>query len=78
MIVPWDNLSHCSPRNMVLFKKNCSWTTNLNFFLLNDNLFSFVLFMDEEENSRKGLNLGPLNHKGDSNYFISFFPLKIM
>jgi len=32
------------------------------------NFFSFILFIDEKENSGKGLSLGPLGCKGDSNY----------
>jgi hypothetical protein len=34
--------------------------------------------MDEKDNLGKGLNPGPLGCKGDSNYCINIFPLKII
>jgi hypothetical protein len=36
-------------------------------------IFSSILFVDEKENSEKGLNLEPLGYRGDSNHCISFF-----
>jgi hypothetical protein len=56
------NLNLCSPKNNFL-GKNCSWATNLKK-LFKGNLFSSILFVDEEENLGKGLNLGPLGYKG--------------
>jgi hypothetical protein len=63
------------PKEHDPFFKNCSRATHLKN-KSNDNLFSFILFMDEKENSGKGSNLKPLSCKGDFNHYISFFPLK--
>jgi hypothetical protein len=38
-----------------------------------DSLFSFISFVNEKENSKKGSNLGPLGYKGNYTQCISFF-----
>jgi hypothetical protein len=45
------------------FRRNYSSTSSLKK-LFKDNLFSFISFLDEEKNSKKGSNLGPLDCKG--------------
>jgi hypothetical protein len=37
--------------------------------------FSSISFVDEKDNLKKGSNLGPLGYTGDSNLYISFYPL---
>jgi len=59
---------------LFLWEHGCpSWSN----FLFQE-LFLSILFMDEKKNSGKGLNPRPLGYKGDSNYCISIFPLKII
>jgi hypothetical protein len=40
---------------------------------LKDKFLSSIPFVDEDENSRKDSNLGPMGYNGDSNHYISFF-----
>jgi hypothetical protein len=43
------------------------------FYLHLENLFSSISFINEKDNSGKGLNPRPMDYKGNSNPCISFF-----
>ncbi len=60
-----------------LWEHGCSLGNNLNPFLTWKCVF--IHFIHEwKNNARKGSNPRPLGYKGDSNHYISIFPLKII
>jgi hypothetical protein len=67
MVVPQSNLN-LSPLKAWLFPMEQPKPL---YYL--GNSFSSISFIDEKNNSEKGLNLKPLGCKGDNNHCIIFF-----
>jgi hypothetical protein len=60
------------PQNMIFFEEIVLGQLTLKK-LLKGNLFSSILFMDENKNSGEGSNLGPLDYKGILTITLGFF-----
>jgi len=71
-----QHISLCFLEYMVFFAKYIF--EQLIKKIIKRQFFFIHCIMDENENSKKGSNLGPLGYEGDFNYCIYFFLLKTM